>query len=231
MADSHISEVINARIIEIYNTCKICSFPIDCLAILEHYGFKVFSYSVLKEQSPRLYELSCRYSTDAFKYENIIAYNEKMPAGRVRFSLMHELGHCVLGHEKETPACEAEADLFAGCILAPYIMIHKYHCKNADQIHDTFGISYSASNRSLSAYWNWYYNICRTTRQPSASERELERLFEAAGNSKHMEQRRQSALNCRTNERMKFFKEYQAEFGEDSMYSHAESQFLYGEEL
>lgn len=168
---------INIAILEVYKNCNVKTFPIDCTSILNSYGFKVLTYTYLRKQNPRLYELSQNYSSDAFKCGNIIAYNEKKPINRTRFSLMHELGHYILGHKKETPACEAEADLFASHILAPRIAIHKKNCRTADQIHDTFGLSYCASNRALLNYRKWFNNIAHTTRRPSAAERQLELLI------------------------------------------------------
>ncbi len=165
---------INMAILEVYKNCNVKTFPIDCNAILRCYGFKVFTYAYIKKQNPRLFELSQSYSSDAFKCGKLIAYNEKMPINRTRFSLMHELGHHVLGHKKEVPECEDEADLFASHILAPRIAIHKKSCRTADQIHDIFGLSYCASNRALADYNKWFKHICWTTRKPSEPELELQ---------------------------------------------------------
>lgn len=177
---------INMAILEVYKKCDIKAFPIDCTEILYCYGFKVFTYTYLKDQNPRLYELSRNYSSDAFKCDNVIAYNDKMPNGRVRFSLMHELGHYILEHNKETPDCEDEADLFASHILAPRIAIHKKNCRTAEQIHDTFGLSYCASNRALLDYRNWFNHICRTARTPSEPELALQELLAPAFEVKEM---------------------------------------------
>lgn len=165
------------KIAEIYSRCGILSFPINCISVLNHYRFRVFTYSYLKENNTRLYELGCEFSNDAFKYRDIIAYNEKKPEARIRFSLMHELGHYILGHVKEIPECEDEADRFASHFLAPRIAIHKKGCRTADQIHDVFGLSYCAANRALADYKNWYHYISRTTKKPSLPEQQIEQLI------------------------------------------------------
>ena len=48
----------------------------------------------------------------------IIAYNRDMTAYRLRFTLAHELGHLIYGHELFTPNAESEleANLFAGAL-------------------------------------------------------------------------------------------------------------------
>jgi len=80
---------------------------------------------------------------------------------------MHELGHYLLGHTETSRENENEADYFASCILAPRIAIRKTLCRTADDIHDTFGLSYAASNRVLADYKKW------SIRKKYSSEREL----------------------------------------------------------
>jgi len=165
-------------ILSAYVECNIQAFPVDCFSIITHYGFRIFSYAELKKQNPRLHELASSYSRDSFTFEGIVAYNEKHSACRISFSLMHELGHFILGHTDDSLVNEDEADEFASHFLAPRILIHRYNCRNADQIHDTFGLSYAASNRALTSYREWYRNVSyRTPRQPSEPELQLGRIF------------------------------------------------------
>lgn len=149
-------KIINDKVLEVFLTCNIHDFPVDCIAILNHYGFRLFTYSEIKVSDAELYTIVKEYSTDAFKYGNIICYNNSGPEGRIRFSLMHELGHFMLGHKKTTQENEEEADYFASCILAPRVAIHKTLCRTADAIHDTFGLSYAASNRALVDFKKWH---------------------------------------------------------------------------
>jgi Zn-dependent peptidase ImmA (M78 family) len=54
-----------------------------------------------------------------------ILANSKLPAGRFRFSVAHELGHFLLGHKPgrfigvKSPGDERQADLFAAELLLP----------------------------------------------------------------------------------------------------------------
>ena len=54
----------------------------------------------------------------------IIVYNDAayIPETRKRFTLAHELGHCILGHTGEGENEEAEADCFARNLLAPRLL-------------------------------------------------------------------------------------------------------------
>ena len=44
---------------------------------------------------------------------NPIYYNDKKDAGRIRFTILHEIGHFVLGHLQQSDLAESEANFFA----------------------------------------------------------------------------------------------------------------------
>lgn len=146
---------IKQRILDVYKECNVRSFPINCFALLMHYGFITRTYGEAQAKDPLLYEAIRSYSDDAIKYHKCIYYNQKATIGRIRFSLMHELGHHILGHVGQNQQNEDEADFFASNILAPRLMMYRLHCKNADDIHATFNISYAASNRAIREYHKW----------------------------------------------------------------------------
>ncbi len=170
--------VLMEKIVKIYIECNIQTFPIDHTSVIGHYGFKIYSYSELQQLNKRIYELAIAYSKDSFTFANIIAYNEQQSNSRVLFSLMHEFGHNILGHEEDTKENEDDADEFASHFLAPRILIHKYGYRDADRIHDTFGLSYAASNRALASYKEWFREISHSVpREPSQPELQLEQIF------------------------------------------------------
>lgn len=115
----------NSKIIEItlkvFKECAVQSFPIDCLRLLRYYGYKIYTYQELSRKNRELHEMCMGFSEDAFQdgHSMIIAYNQDRPKGRIRFSLMHELGHCLLGHAGISQSNEQEANAFASNILAP----------------------------------------------------------------------------------------------------------------
>lgn len=97
-----------------------------------------------------------------------VYYNSANNLGRIRFSLMHELGHYMLGHSGTSQENEDEADCFASYILAPRVAINYYQCSTADQLHDRFGLSYAAANRTLIDYNTWNKS------EPSRSDTDLD---------------------------------------------------------
>lgn len=167
---------VSRIILDVYETCNIKNFPIDCIDVIKKLKIPLYRYSELSE----IKERECyKVSDDAFKLRGKIYYNDSFPyVRRQRFTLMHEVGHILLSHNGDTKENDDEANEFASHFLAPRIMIHKYRCETADQIHEIFGLSYKASNKALVDYREWYKNIAQTTHRPSAPERQLELFME-----------------------------------------------------
>lgn len=149
---------------ELYRSCGIRSFPIDCFRILDscRIGYRPYS----SQKNPR----GCfSVSNDAFTVKRTVFYNDTMPAARISFSLMHELAHTLLDIPDGSDELEDEADYFASCILAPRILIHfLLDRRDAGSIHDFFGLSCAASSCAMTDYRRWLRNF------PSSSSREIE---------------------------------------------------------
>lgn len=162
------------RIYEVYNKCNITSLPINCFKILDAYNIKYKSFSSATEKQ------KCHHATsDAFTVKNTVFYNDTVFERRTAFNIMHEFGHYIMEIPDGTEKDEDDADYFASCILAPRILIHHLTFKkNADEIHDLFGLSYAASNMAVSDYKKWILNIqTKPNRAPSDSEKKLYLLF------------------------------------------------------
>ena len=95
----------------------------------------------------------------------IIFYNQNMPSVRIAFSIAHEIGHIVLGHDIEHITeyrkkndsrfkelygqSEIEANYFAACLLMPEAIINRLKsfgcCITKEFLQISFGVSESAS--------------------------------------------------------------------------------------
>lgn len=153
---------IGNKAAEVIIDCNVKSFPIDCLSILRHYGYKIYTYSELQGKNRELYEMCISYSEDAFRNGNmkLIAYNDRKPDRRIRFSLMHELGHHILEHKNDLPQNELEADYFASNMLAPRIAIYYAKCKYRKDIEEIFNVSSAASFRIAQDFIVWCNEVC-----------------------------------------------------------------------
>lgn len=147
--------LIQQKILEVFRHCGVQTFPVDCFQILERYRIRLFSYQELRETNPILYREILRFTEDACRYGNSIYYNEAGCFGRVRFSLMHELGHILLGHDRETPEFEAEANYFASHLLAPRMAVHYARCQTAASVARLFLITREASGYVLEDCRQW----------------------------------------------------------------------------
>lgn len=148
-------DLIKQKVLDVYRKCNIKSFPLDCLEIYNHYDLKAHPYSTLEEPLKSYCHIM---SEDSFIYEHIVCYNDddSYPVGRIRFSLMHELGHHVLHHsENRTSLEEIEANTFASYLLAPRIAIHYSNCKNCNDVVTIFDISIEAATIAFDDYRKW----------------------------------------------------------------------------
>lgn len=140
-------------ILEVYQKNEVFSFPLDCLDFIQQCGIYCRSYSSL---SRKKHEQCLLVSEEAFTLKNEIYYNDQILQKRVRFSLMHELGHILLNHkDNRSEAEEREANFFATNILAPRLIIHHSGCKNPQDVMKKFELSEEAAGYAFSDYKYW----------------------------------------------------------------------------
>lgn len=124
--------------------------PIKLSAVAKYYGIHILKYSDIK-QDP--------FNEDGYsiKFEGklIIFYNDFKPKQRIRFTIAHELGHCILGHVKEgeiTPRLNSETDkykdpkeiqanVFARDLLMPATVLHSLNMSSPEQIAEICNVS------------------------------------------------------------------------------------------
>lgn len=58
-------EILHA-VLSIYRDCNVTTFPIDFRNILKHYGFRLYSYSTLREQKKKYLSSAARIQTIHF---------------------------------------------------------------------------------------------------------------------------------------------------------------------
>lgn len=129
---------------EVLIRCNITSLPVNLSTIANLNNIYVIPYSSgYKPKST---------SEDGFSFikedKIFIFYNDKKPLRRIRFTLAHELGHCLLGHlkfgktynrnsEKDFDGMdiyEMQANVFARDILMPATVLHSLGIKSAEDI-------------------------------------------------------------------------------------------------
>lgn len=122
--------------------CNITSLPINLATIARLNNITILKYSDSKKE----------LSGDGFSLNvngvDVIYYNDSKSNTRIRFTLAHELGHCLLGHLKlgktynrnseldyaDMDVYEMQANVFARDILMPATVLHSLDISSAEEI-------------------------------------------------------------------------------------------------
>ena len=92
-----------------------------------------------------------------------------MNAGRIRWTLAHEIGHIYIGHLEVIEGAEiayneqrgfydqfeSEADYFAWNLLAPLPILREMGIRSASEIKATYGLSNQAAALQFDRYTKW----------------------------------------------------------------------------
>lgn len=131
----------------------INALPVKTLKITSFFDIDVVKNSEVKMLRPL--ESGCCMIDKAGKW--VIVFDDTERTGRVRFTVAHELGHILLGHELEAgfghyrkisegkTATETQADEFAARLLAPACVLNALNAFNSDDIARLCGISRKAA--------------------------------------------------------------------------------------
>jgi len=148
---------------EILARCAHFSLPIYVRDILKRYpDIKVLAYgeAFLKYKIDRtiLLERSEFGFTMVRHGKKIILYNEKKGLEIIRFTMAHELGHCVLGHISDDDVSNKEANCFARNLLCPIPIVKELDIEAVDDYMDLFAVSEPMAAASMS-FANCDYNL------------------------------------------------------------------------
>ena len=146
-------------ILDQLETCRVYTYgqvnylygtPLDTLLSASEYGFSI------QESGQR-----------------IIYYNEKMPLNCIRFTLAHELGHAVLGHQDEDdPIAEREANCFARNLLCPIPIVNALELSTPHEYVSVFNVSNDMARVARDHYRSDVYYI-----DPSYTEIINDRIY------------------------------------------------------
>lgn len=135
--------------------CKIASLPLNLVDITKFYNISTISYSKSSDKTLEGDGFSTKINGRYIIYYNDINF----PTVRQRFTVAHEIGHCLLGHVKENLRTyrhnsetdeykdlkELQANVFARDILMPATVLHSLNVTSAEQIADICNVSMQSS--------------------------------------------------------------------------------------
>lgn len=130
---------------------QITQLPLRLSLVARYYGIHVISYSDSKLNHNKNED---GYSTK-INGRFIIYYNEQKPPQRIRFTIAHEIGHCLLGHVKDNEYTyrynsetdrykdlkEIQANVFARDILMPATVLHSLNVRSPEEISKICNVS------------------------------------------------------------------------------------------
>lgn len=129
----------------------ITQLPLKLSLIAKYYGIQIINYG---DSGQDYSENEDGYSTK-LDSKLIIYYNELKPKQRIRFTIAHELGHCILGHvldneytyrynnetDKYKDPKEIQANVFARDILMPATILHSLRISSVEEIAKICNVS------------------------------------------------------------------------------------------
>ncbi len=173
---------IEIAVTKLFLELNIGTYPIDPFEIIRRKGYILRTYSKLaeqKRQALKAKDLDATSFYDPNLKTFVIYYDETQTIERIRFTLMHEVGHITMGHREESDLAKKMADYFAAYSLAPSPIIMKYHCEDYLEVADMFVISTESAYYTFQRYNNWYEFGGRI----KDYEKALIALFEAINNT------------------------------------------------
>ncbi len=142
----------------LYKELKIKKTPIKVSTIIKKKGYVLVPYSQLnrKKVSALLEENINGTSFFDLRLNNyVIYYNDNRVIEYQRFTIMHEIGHILLGHKEESELARMEANYFAAYALAPSPLIHLFSCEDFIDLISIFKISRQCAEICFGRYLNW----------------------------------------------------------------------------
>ena len=161
-------EEIKCAVADMFVFYDIKGIPINSFEVAVKIGLTVIPYSALSsnKRNEALEYNEDGYSVETLSNEWIIYYNDfDKDYTRINQTIMHEIGHYILGHTKDDEEEEAEAKFFAKYALASPPLIHNMkEEKTIESVMKAFAIGYKAAGIALDNYQTWLdYGPCDYT--------------------------------------------------------------------
>lgn len=129
----------------------VCELPVSLSEICKDLGISILDNKNANELQPGENGIAVMQNDKWY-----IIFDGTDIYGKQRFTIAHELGHILMGHEMKNgyytrrnniakPADETEADIFASRLLAPACVLWGINAQTAEQISEVCSISHEAA--------------------------------------------------------------------------------------
>lgn len=186
----HVRQRINEAVYNIYQSFDQIRFPMDLPNVITLFpNCRIMTYETLAVVSGETHDeiiKTCESFDGCTKYSPatghyLILVNDSSCnsrcAGRIRWTIAHELGHIICGHfteltsvrtgemqssEIDNKEMEEEADFFAASLLAPLPALCRIGVRDIHDIKTGFGLSQTAAERRWIEFKDYLYNSTTT---------------------------------------------------------------------
>ena len=143
---------------------NIKKIPVDVFDLARKLGIRLVKYSqITEEEFTKLEKYGLNRDSDGFFILALkdgmivpyIYYNDKKKPGRIRFTILHEIGHYVLGHKQASDLAEAEANFFAKYLIAPPVLVDKINPSDYLDIASVFKVTNNCAWNAFDYYVKW----------------------------------------------------------------------------
>lgn len=154
-------EQIKNEVVLLFQKTRMEAIPVNAWLLADKLNIKLVKYSHLNEEQREAARQLCN---GGMKFSiidktgisrQVVFYDDSAPLGRQRFSILHEIGHIVLGHKQDSELAEAEADFFAKFAIAPPMLVSMTRPSDYMDIAHSFGLSAECAYNSMSYYNKW----------------------------------------------------------------------------
>ena len=151
-------EKIEIRVVKLYIDLNLTRIPINPFEVAKRLGYIVKRYSDMPNDTRRELKM---YAEDGCSFFNpdlgtwVIFYDDCMPHVRIRFTIMHEIGHILLEHRHESELARKMADYFAAYALVPSPLMGYSKCEDFTEVADRFDVSTDCAYICFQRFMNW----------------------------------------------------------------------------
>lgn len=149
---------IEREVIQLYIRNEICSVPIDPYKIAQNEKCELVPLSKIRN------DLKSSLKRDEFDglsffylpmRRYVIFFDDSQCIQRQKFTIMHELGHILLGHREESNLAKECANYFAAYALAPTPLIWHFNCGTQKDVQRVFDVTEKPAKLRFSSYQKW----------------------------------------------------------------------------
>lgn len=166
---------IEKTVVDLYEELGVSRIPINPFEVARKKGYVIIPFSKMSKETLKLLKKTASSGASIRNEEGTykIFYDDSDSPRRQRFTVMHEIGHILLGHKQDSEYAEKCANYYASYALSPTPLISLSGCEDYIELADKFFISFFSASIAFERCGKWK----RFSRNVKAYETRLKALF------------------------------------------------------